>query len=560
MITELLIRDYALISHLHIQLGQGFSVITGETGAGKSIILGAISLLLGGRADLKAIKQGAQKCIIEAHFRLEGYQMEDFFRQNEIDYDAEDCIVRRELLATGKSRAFINDTPAPLSLLRDLGYRLVDIHSQHQNLLLGKQDFQLQVVDIIAQDAQQLASYRDSFARLQDARRQLSLLQQQIEQNRQNQDFLQFQFDELAAARLTAGEQEELEQATQRMEHAEDIKRALYTADEALSAEENGVVTHLRQAAQALAGIAQVMPEAEEMVSRLNSAHIDMKDLAADVSALLEDIDFDPAELDRLTERLDRIYTLQKKHQADSVEALLEKQARIEEQLSQLENSSEAVAQLEQQVAQTEADCRRQAKALTALRTKAAGLIEQQTRQRLVPLGMPKVRFSVSISPKELADDGADRVAMLFSANTSSPLQPVAEVASGGEIARVMLALKAMISGAVRLPTIIFDEIDTGVSGRVAECMGAIMKEMGNEGRQVVSITHLPQIAALGSRHYRVYKEETAQGTQTHMVELQPGERVTEIAQMLSGSELTDAAIENAKTLIQRNKGVKSEE
>ena len=553
MITELYIRDFALISQLHIQLRKGFSVITGETGAGKSIILGAIGLLLGDRADLKSLKQGSQKCVIEAHFRLDGYRLEPFFEENGIDYDPEDCIIRRELLASGKSRAFINDTPVSLSLLRELGAKLVDVHSQHQNLLLGKQDFQLEVVDIIAANQSLLHSYASAYLALQNARRRLSDLEEQIAQNRERIDFMQFQFNELSSAQLLADDQEELEQTVQRMEHSEDIKTALYSVQGALSAEKTGVVEQLRSAEQSLRSVSRLMPEAEPMAERLASAYIDLKDMASDISAQMDGVDFDPVELDRLNGRLDLIYTLEKKYRVKTVAELLALQEQLHKQLQQMENSDEALADLRKVVEEEEVRCASAAAKLTERRQAAAKDIERQMEESLLLLGMPSVRFSIRISPKSLGPDGADQVEMLFSANKSTPMQPVASVASGGEVARVMLSLKAMISGAVSLPTIIFDEIDTGVSGRIAEQMGAIMQAMGREGRQVISITHLPQIAALGSSHYCVYKEETLEGTESHVIELTPEDRVLEIAKMLSGAELTDAAIENARALLKHS-------
>ena len=550
MLKQLYIKNFTLIDELDIELYPGFSVITGETGAGKSIILGAIGLLLGQRADSKTIKQGADKCVIEAHFDLSRYNLQELFDENEIEYDATDTIVRRELTAAGKSRAFINDTPVALSMLKELGERLVDVHSQHQNLLLNKQDFQLSVVDIIAKDQRELADYQQTYSQLQTANSQLQQLRDDIERNRQNLDFLQFQYEELAAAKLMEGEQEELEQQSETMSHAEDIKTALYEADQALYDENIGGVSQVKAALHALSGISKVLPKTDELVERLNSCHIELKDIADEVSSLLEDTDFDPAELDHINNRLDRLYELQKKYHAETVTELIEQRDQLKQKLSNIENSDEALAELEAQCRQLTAKTRQQADLLTKLRQKAAKEIEQQLNKRLVPLGMPNVRFQVSITAGELGRNGQDNVSFLFSANTSTPLQPVAQVASGGEIARVMLSLKAMISGAVKLPTIIFDEIDTGVSGKIAEKMAEMMQEMGHLDRQVISITHLPQIAALGSHHYRVSKEETSQGTTSRMEELIQEERISEIAQMLSGSDITQAAIQNAKELL----------
>ena len=550
MLKHLYIKNFALIDILDIDLYPGFSVITGETGAGKSIVLGAIGLLLGQRADLKALKQGADRCVIEAHFDLSHYDMESFFTENDIEYDANDCIIRRELTSAGKSRAFINDTPVQLSMLKELGERLVDVHSQHQNLLLNKQDFQMSVLDIIANDAKELAAYKESYDAYHKSANELEILKEEIERNRQNVDFLQFQYQELKEARLTIGEQEELEQKSETMSHSEEIKSALYTADNALQTEGTGIVTQLRSAMNALKGIGHVFPEVEELTARMDSTYIELKDIAEEVSGMMEDVDFDPVELDTVNERLDRLYDLQKKYHAEDTEALIALRDSLQQQLENLDNSDETLREREQLVEQLKTQCQQQADVLTKLRTKAAKSVEKEMQQRLVPLGMPNIRFQISIAQDSLTANGQDKVAYLFSANTSTPLQPVSQVASGGEIARVMLALKAMISGAVKLPTIIFDEIDTGVSGKIAEKMAEIMHEMGSHERQVISITHLPQIAALGSAHYKVEKKETPQGTTSRMEILTPDERITEIAQMLSGSKVTEAAIQNAKQLL----------
>jgi len=550
MLKQLYIKNFTLIDTLDMEFRSGFSVITGETGAGKSIILGAIGLLLGQRADSKSVKMGTDKCVIEAHFDLSRYGMERFFDENEIEFDAEDTIIRRELTSAGKSRAFINDTPVALSMLKELGEQLVDVHSQHQNLLLNKQDFQLNVVDIIADDAKELTDYQQTYVRYQELKKEEQRLREDIEQGRQQVDFMQFQYDELTNARLSDGEQEELEQRSETMSHSEDIKTALYEAESALSGDEGGVVSNLKKAVSALQGIEHVYPDVAELAERMNSCYIELKDAAAEVSGKMDDVDFDPAELDMVNTRLDRIYELQKKYKVERVDQLLAIQEELGRKLSNIENSDEALAEIERQVSETLKDARRKAELLTEKRRVAAGAIEKQMRERLVPLGMPNVRFEIAVDQEPLGRCGQDKVSFLFSANTSTPLQPVSQVASGGEIARVMLSLKAMISGAVKLPTIIFDEIDTGVSGKIAEQMARMMSEMGHCDRQVISITHLPQIAALGSTHYKVYKDETAQGTTTHMLMLNDEERVREIAQMLSGSDVSEAAIQNAKELL----------
>ena len=550
MLQQLYIKNFTLIDELDIQLHPGFSVITGETGAGKSIILGAIGLLLGQRADTKSIKQGADRCVIEAHFDLSRYDMKSFFDENDIEYDDKDTIIRRELTATGKSRAFINDTPVALSMLKELGDQLMDIHSQHQNLLLNKQDFQLNVVDILAQDTKEVAAYQEAFTQYQQEKKALETLREEIERNRQNVDFLQFQFDELSQSKLAKGEQEELEQQSDTMSHAEDIKTALYETDNALNGDETGVVDMIRKASNALGSISNVLPDSEELVERLDSCRIELKDIADEVGRMLNHTDFDPEELDAINNRLDRLYELEKKYHVETVEELISLRDQLQQQLNNIENSDEAVGEKEKEVERLHAICQEHADKVTKLRQAVAKQMKSQMAGRLEALGMPHARFEVSITTTELGRNGQDNVSFLFSANTSTPLQSVAQVASGGEIARVMLSLKAMISGAVKLPTIIFDEIDTGVSGKIAEKMAQIMQEMGQTERQVISITHLPQIAALGSHHYKVSKEETPQGTISQMKELTPDERINEIAQMLSGSNISKAAIDNAKQLL----------
>ena len=553
MLKQLYIKNFTLIDELDIQLHPGFSVITGETGAGKSIILGAIGLLLGNRADTKAIKAGKERCIIEAHFDLSRYNMEQFFIDNDIDYDPADTIIRRELTSAGKSRAFINDTPVSLTRMRELGEQLVDIHSQHQNLLLQKEDFQLNVVDIIAQDDKQQDAYRKQFLLYRKANEQLERLKEEIAKNKENEEFLRFQYKELYEAKLQPDEQEQLEQEAETLSHSEDIKTALYDADNALSGEDGSVLDKLKSTSLQLDNIKEVYPEVAELANRIDSSYIELKDIAQEISTHVDNIDFDPNRLDEINSRLDTIYHLQQKFHVESVKELIENQERLKEQLSHIDNSDEDVEALAQQVAELLQKARKEAAILTDIRKKAAKKVETEMRQRLVPLGIPNVRFEIDFAEKPLSTDGADKVNFLFSANKSTLLQPVSQVASGGEIARVMLSLKAMISGAVKLPTIIFDEIDTGVSGKIAEKMAQIMAEMGNLNRQVISITHLPQIAALGRHHYKVLKEETKDGTISRMTELLAEERVQEIAQMLSGSDVSEAALANARELLKGN-------
>ena len=553
MLRQLYIKNFTLIDELNINLYPGFSVITGETGAGKSIILGAIGLLLGNRADTKNIKAGRSRCIIEAHFDLSRYHMEQFFIDNDIDVDAADTIIRRELTAAGKSRAFINDTPVPLAKMRELGEQLVDIHSQHQNLLLQKEDFQLNVVDIIAQDQKQLKEYQAAYKEYRKANERLIALKAEIEKNRENEDFLRFQFKELDDAHLQADEQESLEQEAETLSHSEDIKTALYQADSTLTGEES-ILDKLKTIAHSLHDIEEVYPNVKEYAERIDSSYIELKDIAQEVGTLVDSVDFDPNRLEEINNRLDALYSLMQKFHAENAADLILTRDKLEEQLAHIDHSDEDVEQLEQEVNRHKEQAEKLAQRLTAIRKTAAKKVEEEMKKRLIPLGIPNVRFDISLSDKPLSTNGIDKVSFLFSANKSTPLQPVSQVASGGEIARVMLSLKAMISGAVKLPTIIFDEIDTGVSGKIADKMAEIMNEMGHHERQVLSITHLPQIAAMGCHHYKVYKEETPQGTISHMKELTPGQRVTEIAQMLSGSDVTQAALANAQELLGKRK------
>ena len=553
MLKQLYIRNFTLIDELDIKLYPGFSVITGETGAGKSIILGAIGLLLGNRADSKAIKSGKERCVIEAHFDLSRYDMKGFFDDNDIDFDAEDTIIRRELTSAGKSRAFINDTPVPLTKMRELGEQLVDIHSQHQNLLLQKEDFQLNVVDILAQDAEHIKAYQAVYQQYRSALSRLEQLKQELIKNRENEEFMRFQHKELDEAHLEPGELEQLEQESDILNHSEEIKSALYEADHSLSDDEGSILQLLRNASYSISNIREIYPEVAELSDRLDSSYIELKDIAQEISSSLDRIDFDPARLEQLNTRLDQLNTLLQKFHVETVEELIETRDLLAQQLEHIDNGNEDIEILQKEVDQKLIKAMSAAHSLSSLRKKVAKSIETEMKNRLVPLGIPNVRFEIEFAEKSLCRDGADKVSFLFSANRSTPLQPISQVASGGEIARVMLSLKAMISGTVKLPTIIFDEIDTGVSGKIAEKMAEIMTEMGNQNRQVISITHLPQIAAMGSHHYKVMKEETQTGTISQMRELTPEQRVEEIAQMLSGSDISQAALANAKELINKH-------
>lgn len=553
MLKQLYIKNFTLIDELDITFHSGFSVITGETGAGKSIILGALHLLLGARADSKQIKNGSSKCIVEAHFDLSHYGLETFFDEFGIDYDANDCIIRREVNDNGKSRAFVNDTPVALTTMRELGEQLIDIHSQHQNLLLQKEDFQLNVVDIIADNAQLRQSYLQAYNEYHKATKRFNDFQEASQKSKENEEFLRFQFSELDKAKLVAGEDEELEQQSRTLSHVEDIKSALYDASSALSSEDGGCVEKTKNASSRLHDITEVFPEIKDVDERLSSAYIELKDIAQEIERKLEDVDFDPRQLDEINLRLDLIYALEQKFHASSVDELINEYKRLQDELASIDGGDEQLEQLQQEMQEKYDVAMKLARKLSDARKKAAQKVEEGLKQRLVPLGIPNVKFKIEFKERDCSPSGIDKVSFLFSANSSTALQPVSQVASGGEISRVMLSLKAMISGAVKLPTIIFDEIDTGVSGRVAEKMAQIMKEMGDNHRQVLSITHLPQIAAIGATHYKVSKEETAQGTISHMQMLTEQERIEEIAQMLSGSDISEAAIANAKTLLKNS-------
>ena len=552
MLESIHIQNYALIDKLDIDFTPGFSVITGETGAGKSIILGAIGLLLGQRADVKAIKNGASKCIVEAHFRIASYGLETFFNELDLEYDPEECILRREVSANGKSRAFINDTPASLTQMKALGEKLIDIHSQHQNLLLNKEGFQLTILDILAQDEKQLSAYKQVYTQYKNTCKELDTFIEQAEKSKQDEDYLRFQLEQLEEAGLKEGEQTILEQEAETLSHAEDIKAGLYRAGLLIdNAESNSILSQTKECIQVLQGISPVYTPASEWSERLQSCYIELKDIAHDLSSAEEDVEFNPERLDYVNQRLNLIYNLQQKHRTDSVEELIDLAKKYQKQLNDIASFDDRISELRTQKDTLYNKVLEQAALLTRLRTGSAHLIEEQMKKLLIPLGMPNVRFAVELSLRKEPDiSGTDNVSFLFSANKNSPLQNVASIASGGEIARVMLSLKAMIAGAVKLPTIIFDEIDTGVSGSIAEKMALIMRDMGRQNRQVVSITHLPQIAARGTTHYKVYKEDTETGTNSYIRKLTPDERIHEIAHMLSGSTLTEAALNNARALL----------
>lgn len=552
MLKSLFIQNFVLIDSLDICFDKGFSVITGETGAGKSIILGALSLVLGQRADGKSIKKGADKCIIEAVFDISTYQLEPFFLDNDLEYDVESCILRRELFASGKSRAFVNDSPVSLSVMKELGSRLIDIHSQHQNLLLGDNRFQLKVVDVMAENEILLILYRKEYMRYQSLKHELKALIDQAAQSKKEEDYIRFQLEQLLDAQLKSGEQEELEQEQETLSHAEEIKGSLYKITALLDGDEQeGTVQLLKEALSTADSLESYFPKAKEIAERLRSAYIDLTDLASETDSLKEDIEFNPERLDWVNERLNTIYSLQQKHRVSTVDELLALQSGYEKQLKDIDSFDDQIESLNKQLDASYQELIQQATALSGQRKVASEGLARQLVEMIMPLGMPNTRFQVDfVQREEPGADGIDDINFLFSANKSGDLQPVAQTASGGEISRLMLCIKAMIAGFTALPAIIFDEVDTGVSGDIADKMGDIMQDLGTK-MQVITITHLPQIAAKGNEHYFVYKEDMEDRTVTRIKRLTDENRVREVARMLSGASLTDASLANARDLLE---------
>ena len=551
MLKSLDINNFALIEHLQVDFSSGFSVITGETGTGKSVLLGAVSMLLGQRSDAKAVREGASRCVIEGHFDLSAFPLRGFFEENDLDYDEECCIVRREVAATGRSRAFINDTPVSVAQLKELGSRLIDIHSQHQNLLLGDKDFQLGVLDTLAVELP-MEEYEVSYSAYVKQKRELAKLKDEIAKSSRDEEFLRFQLDEIERLSLRDGEQEELEQEQLELSHAEDIQAALCTAANILDGDDGrSLLRSLRDAVSALSRVAVHYQGAGELAERLDTNYIELKDCCGELQQRADRVTFSPDRLEAVDRRLSAIYDLEKKHRVSSVAELLQLAGEWSVRLDNITNADENVAAMEKECKKLYAKVAGAAARLTAARKEAALSLQSRIVEILVTLGMPLIRFEVAFEEcGEFTPSGADTVTFLFSANSSTPLQPLADVASGGEMSRVMLALKSLIADNKQQPTLIFDEIDTGISGVLAERMGRLMQQMGTASRQVISITHLPQVAALGTSHYKVYKEESERGTRTDIVELRGEERVREIAQMMSGEVLTEAAMDNARMLL----------
>ena len=550
MLRNLHIQNYALIESLDLDFSGGFSVITGETGAGKSILLGAIGLLTGQRAETAAIRTGATKCVVEGTFDVDGYNLQHLFEENDIEYDAE-CIVRREIASTGKSRAFINDTPVSLAIMKQLGERLIDIHSQHQNLLLSAESFQLGVLDTLCTDKSIKQQYSEAYRQYREAVASLDTLRAQLSGDRGDEEYIRFQLGQFDEWHLREGEQEELEQELELLTHAEEIKEGLYRISASLSGDESGQTSALRNTTTALRSLTSIYPGAEEWHTRMESLYIELKDIAEEIADAEERITVDPERQTWVEERLDTIYSAQQKHRVSSVAELLEIEQRYRDTLNRIDDAAGQIAELEQAVEAAGKALEAQAAALTAQRNKVARTFEKAIVSSLVELGIPNTRFAVDIAPRKQPDStGADSVSFLFSANKNGTLQDIAQVASGGEISRIMLSLKSIIATATALPTLIFDEIDTGVSGTIAARMADIMADIAGHGRQVISITHLPQIAAKAAAHYKVYKEDNEEATVSHIRMLTTEERINELAQMMSAGTLTEAAINNAKELL----------
>jgi DNA repair protein RecN (Recombination protein N) len=550
MLTHLLITNYALIDHLEIDFKKGLTIITGETGAGKSIILGALSLILGERADLKVIRKAENKSVIEASFNIEAYNdMEHFFEQNDIEFFDNECILRREIASNGRSRAFINDTPVTLSVLRELTLRLVDIHSQHSNMLLADALYQLSIIDSVSGNDSIKADYSKQFSQYKKLKVEIEKLKAEYAKNRQEEDYIQFQLDQIAALKLQENEDEELEREQSRLSNVNEIKQCLWSASSVLQDEDNSIVSQLSVLSRSFLQIENVDADLKELSERLQSLMIELKDFSRTISSIQDSYVDDPNELERINERLNNIYDLENKHKLSCVNELIALQHSYEEKLAVITNSDDEIKRLEEKLIIVEKEARAKAKELSLSRRKGAEIFKQELEKTAIPLGMKNLRFEIGFEDCELCAQGMDKVEFLFAFNKQQQLMPIENTASGGELSRVMLCIKAIIAQNMQLPTIIFDEVDTGVSGEIAHKMGEMMGDISNN-IQVIAITHLPQVAVKGNNHLKVYKADTDEATYTSMCELTKEERVEEIARMLSGREIDAAAINNARSLL----------
>ncbi|GET22968.1 DNA repair protein RecN [Prolixibacter denitrificans] len=549
MLKRLKIRNYALIRELDVEFHPGFTIITGETGAGKSILLGALSLILGQRADTTALKDSEKKCVVEGVFNVKAYGLKELFEQYDLDYE-DQAIFRREISPSGKSRAFVNDTPVNLKAMRDLGLRLVDIHSQHQNLELNNQHFQLTVVDLYAGHNDLLVSYREKFRVYRKTVQELNALVEKAEQSKADLDYFRFQFEQLESAALVDGEQEEMEKELETLNHAEEIKGNLTQLFELLNGEGPSVVRGSKDGMSLLSKVSKFFPEGEDLHQRLESAYLELKDIADEAERAAESVEYDPGRIEFLNERLDSIYTLQQKHRVETVAELIEIRESLDAKLSDIDSYDLEIEKLEKQRDAAEAEVKKLAEQLSEQRKEVLPAIEERVNNLLLQLGMPNSRFRVELASNGTPSaTGIDEVSFMFSANKNAELCEISKVASGGEMSRLMLSLKSLISKSKALPTIIFDEIDSGISGEIAGKMGGILKEMSG-GMQVINITHLPQVAAKGDYHFWVYKQDTEHETVTHLKLLSEKERVEELAKMLSGENISDAALQNAQELL----------
>ncbi len=552
MLRSLYISNYALISELNIDFSSGFSVITGETGAGKSIILGALSMILGQRADMKSLKTDSDKCIIEAEFDISGYRhLDDFFASNDLDKE-KTCLIRRELTSSGKSRSFINDTPVGLNVIRDLSNRLIDIHSQHENLLLSNVNYQLDVVDTIAQNSTILAQYKQSYAEWHNLLTEFKQLQKTAEKQASDFDYIQFQFNQLSEVNLKANELGELETEHETLSHSEEIKLELNKTRQLLENEQM-TLSLLKESISAISRIKDYIPHGNDWYERMQSLLIELKDISAEINIFEERVEFSPARLEWIDSRMSELFTLLKKYKVTTVGELIAFRDDFSNQLLRIESYDDELIALKAKIEIALEKLTQNASTLTKSRMESCKPIEKYLVEQLTQLGMPHIQFQVLLSPlNDFLENGKDEVQFMFSANKNRPVQPVTQIASGGEVSRLMLSIKSLIAHKADLPTIIFDEIDTGVSGEIAHRMGEIMQSMSQD-MQVIAITHLPQIAAKGEHHYRVYKDDSGTHSQTHIKRLSNEERVNELAQMLSGKIVTEAALQNATDLLSNN-------
>ena len=551
MLQKLSIRNYALIDSVDLELDKGLNIITGETGAGKSIMLGALSLILGQRAETKYFFNQDKKCIIEGLFLLPDESLKAFFEEQDIDFHVE-SILRREISTDGKSRAFINDTPVTLTVMKQIGEKLIDIHSQHATQEVSDPAFQLSVVDTLAGHEQLLTEYREKYKQYKKSQQHLVALQSAAAEARSKQDYEEFLFNELEATALKTGEQEEMEAELEMLNNAENIKRSLANSYSLLSEQEMSVLPILKEAVSQLQAIEKFNQDYAALAERLRSSQIELKDIAQETSALEESIVFNPSRIDDINTRLDIIYRLQQKHRVNSITELLEIQEQLSDNLSQLLSSDEEIEKLTREISQTRVELENIADQLSANRSKAVGVTEANVAEILTKVGMPNARITFAQTFQELNKDGKDNISLLFSANNGQPPAPVGKVASGGELSRLMLAIKSIMAKHTALPTLIFDEIDTGISGETALRVGDVIGDL-EQNMQVVCITHLPQIAARGEAHYFVYKNEKAERTTTGIRKLQPEERIPVIAEMLSGKDPGESALKNAQELLRQS-------